>query len=148
MFKQIGSVFSFLTILPSSNSTLNGDFAVEVFIEYICSCLNIEYRLTCDPTSVVDLESKYSEKFSRHLIFHLNNHLFVDNVQCGLFVKSCCASLKAFLDTGVLNKHIKEGVLESGLLSKVLYVFFPCVFVIRDKSTVFGSCNQLGSKNA
>ena len=56
---------------------------------------------------IVDMESSTEKKFSRHLIFHLENSvLFLNNIKCGEFVKNICQCLKSFYDTVVRNEYL------------------------------------------
>lgn len=52
-------------------------------LQYVCYQLNVSFELKCDRSHVVDLDSSNEKKFSRHLIFHLSNAVFSNNIQAG-----------------------------------------------------------------
>lgn len=53
--------------------------------QYVCYQLNVNFKLRCDRSHVVDLDSSSKQKFSRHLIFHLPNAVFTNNIQAGVY---------------------------------------------------------------
>ncbi|XP_002156811.4 DNA-directed primase/polymerase protein [Hydra vulgaris] len=91
----------------------NGIEVLETFIQLVCSCLHSRFKITLGRKNVVDLDSSTENKFSRHLIFHLgDNTLFINNIECGQFVKSICLCLSDYLNTGVSNSYFSNDKFE------------------------------------
>ncbi|XP_071107851.1 DNA-directed primase/polymerase protein-like [Haliotis cracherodii] len=68
------------------NPDSNGLQMVEIFIKYVCTWLQHHYRVHCDRQDVLDLDASTEKKFSRHLVFQLQDVVFKDNVGAGHFV--------------------------------------------------------------
>ena len=51
--------------------------------QYTCYQLWMRYRLSCDRTNILDLDSSSPTKFSRHLVFHLPAAVFKNNIHAG-----------------------------------------------------------------
>eukprot|EP00111_Clytia_hemisphaerica_P011405 TCONS_00033405-protein len=88
------------------NPGLDGCAVTDLFIRYVCHCLNKEFNIHCTPKNVIDMSSSTNTKFSRHLIFIHPKLLFQNNIQCGDFVKEICFSLRSFFLTGSHNKFL------------------------------------------
>ena len=88
------------------NPNKDGIAILNIFIEYVCHCIFKEFGIICSRKDIVDLDSSTDEKFSRHLIFHLKQALFFNNINCGAFVKEICLSLKSFVQTNKSNKYL------------------------------------------
>jgi hypothetical protein len=77
---------------------------LETFIEYVCYQLSVSFKLSCGRDHVLDLDSSNEHKFSRHLIFHLPNAIFTNNIHAGNWVLYICdqlRSLKSALEGGM-----------------------------------------------
>lgn len=90
-----------------SNKEADGKAMVTSLIQYVCDKLMEVYGVKCTTDDVLNLDSSTNDKFSRHLIFNLQNAAFKDNIHAGRFThailqpvlgnrKSTCA-----LDTGM-----------------------------------------------
>lgn len=53
--------------------------------QYICEKLMELYGVKCTTDDVLNLDSSTDDKFSRHLIFNLQNAAFKDNIHVGAF---------------------------------------------------------------
>lgn len=53
--------------------------------QFICDKLMEVYGIHCSAKNVLSLDSSTGEKFSRHLIFNLQNAAFKDNIHVGMF---------------------------------------------------------------
>jgi hypothetical protein len=77
------------------------------------------FGIAISRSSVVDLDSSTSKKFSRHLLIHMrgdkSEHLFSDNIDCGVFVKNLVGRLAEEKGKGMLAK-------KSPLLDQFLFV--------------------------
>ena len=69
------------------NAEINGDDLVSILIKFVCELLQTVFSVKCDQSSVLDLDSTSTKKFSRHLIFNIPNVVFRDNAVVGQFVK-------------------------------------------------------------
>ncbi|KAM6940597.1 DNA-directed primase/polymerase protein [Xenentodon cancila] len=83
-----------------SNEGVDGKSLVALFIQFVCEKLVDVYGVDCSVKNILNLDSSTEEKFSRHLIFVLQNAVFKDNIHVGRFVH-------AILQT-ILNK-VKKG---------------------------------------
>ena len=93
-----------------------------IFVDYVFHCIQTKYDIHCTRENVVDLDSSTDLKFSRHLIFHLNQDeiLFRNNHECGEFVKEICSCLELFLENNVHNRYLPCGDVEKQVfLSRV-----------------------------
>ncbi|KAL6110743.1 primpol [Pungitius sinensis] len=75
-----------LEFCKPSNKGADGEAMVSSLIQYVCDKLMEVYGLECSAENVLNLDSSTEEKFSRHLIFNLQNAAFKDNIHMGRFV--------------------------------------------------------------
>ena len=61
-----------------------------VCVQYVCYQLSVSFKLSCGRGQVLDLDSSNDTKFSRHLIFHLPNAVFTNNIHMGRHTHSHC----------------------------------------------------------
>ena len=54
--------------------------------QYVCYQLSACFRMSCSRSQVLDLDSTTDTKFSRHLIFHLPNAVFTNNIHIGILL--------------------------------------------------------------
>ena len=52
-------------------------------MQYVCYQLSVSFKLSCGRDHALDLDSSNEHKFSRHLIFHLPNAIFTNNIHAG-----------------------------------------------------------------
>ncbi|XP_074486026.1 DNA-directed primase/polymerase protein isoform X1 [Sebastes fasciatus] len=69
-----------------SNKGADGKTMVSSLIQYVCDKLMEVYGIECSTKNVLNLDSSTEEKFSRHLIFNLQNAAFKDNIHVGRFI--------------------------------------------------------------
>ncbi|PWA29373.1 hypothetical protein CCH79_00013989, partial [Gambusia affinis] len=69
-----------------SNGGSDGNSMVSLLIKYVCDKLVEVYGIECSVKNVLNLDSSTEEKFSRHLIFMLQNAAFKDNLHVGRFI--------------------------------------------------------------
>ncbi|TKS68266.1 DNA-directed primase/polymerase protein [Collichthys lucidus] len=69
-----------------SNRGADGKTMVSSLIQYVCDKLMEVYGIKCTSKNVLNLDSSTEEKFSRHLIFNLQNAAFKDNIHVGRFI--------------------------------------------------------------
>ncbi|XP_059196932.1 DNA-directed primase/polymerase protein [Centropristis striata] len=69
-----------------SNKGADGKTMVSSLIQYVCDKLLDIYGIECSARHVLNLDSSTEEKFSRHLIFNLQNAAFKDNIHVGRFI--------------------------------------------------------------
>uniref|UniRef100_A0A7N5ZSA1 DNA-directed primase/polymerase protein n=1 Tax=Anabas testudineus TaxID=64144 RepID=A0A7N5ZSA1_ANATE len=69
-----------------SNKGADGKTMVSSLIQYVCDKLMDVYGIECSAKNVLNLDSSTEEKFSRHLIFSLQNAAFKDNIHVGRFI--------------------------------------------------------------
>ncbi|XP_014889295.1 DNA-directed primase/polymerase protein isoform X2 [Poecilia latipinna] len=69
-----------------SNKGSDGKSMVSLLIQYVCDKLVEVYGVECSVKNVLNLDSSTEEKFSRHLIFMLQNAAFKDNIHVGRFI--------------------------------------------------------------
>ncbi|XP_022064200.2 DNA-directed primase/polymerase protein [Acanthochromis polyacanthus] len=69
-----------------SNKGSDGKNMVSLFIQYVCDKLLEVYGIECSAKNVLNLDSSTDDKFSRHLIFSLQNAAFKDNIHVGRFI--------------------------------------------------------------
>ncbi|KAA8594754.1 hypothetical protein FQN60_011889 [Etheostoma spectabile] len=67
-----------------SNKGTDGKAMVSLLIQYVCDKLMEVYGIECSTKNVLNLDSSTEEKFSRHLIFNLQNAAFKDNIHMGI----------------------------------------------------------------
>ncbi|KAF3687721.1 DNA-directed primase/polymerase protein [Channa argus] len=71
-----------------SNKGADGKAMVASLIEYVCYKLMAVYGIESSAKNVLNLDSSTEEKFSRHLIFNLQNAAFKDNIHVGVYTKN------------------------------------------------------------
>ncbi|XP_041641649.1 DNA-directed primase/polymerase protein [Cheilinus undulatus] len=69
-----------------SNKGADGKAMVSSLIQFVCDKLMEIYGIECTPKNILNLDSSTEEKFSRHLIFNLQNAAFKDNIHVGRFI--------------------------------------------------------------
>ncbi|XP_038160675.1 DNA-directed primase/polymerase protein [Cyprinodon tularosa] len=69
-----------------SNQGCDGTSMVSLLIQYVCEKLMEVYGIECSVKNVLNLDSSTDNKFSRHLIFMLQNAAFKDNLHVGRFI--------------------------------------------------------------
>ncbi|XP_068445089.1 DNA-directed primase/polymerase protein [Clinocottus analis] len=69
-----------------SNNGADGTTMVSLLIQYVCDKLMEVYGIECSARNILNLDSSTEEKFSRHLIFNLQNAAFKDNIHMGRFI--------------------------------------------------------------
>uniref|UniRef100_A0A8C9S8I1 DNA-directed primase/polymerase protein n=1 Tax=Scleropages formosus TaxID=113540 RepID=A0A8C9S8I1_SCLFO len=78
-------------------------------IQFVCWKLDDTYGVKCSCEHVLNLDSSTNEKFSRHLIFHVPNAVFKDNLHAGRFVhkilQPALDSLRRSRLVGTLSRH-------------------------------------------
>ncbi|XP_076004101.1 DNA-directed primase/polymerase protein [Genypterus blacodes] len=90
----------------SSNTGADGRAMVSFLIQYVCEKLMEVYGIECSAKDVLNLDSSTDEKFSRHLIFNLQNAAFKDNMHVGKFIHGILQEVlsspehRRYLDTG------------------------------------------------
>ncbi|KAM9315142.1 DNA-directed primase/polymerase protein isoform 1-T1 [Pholidichthys leucotaenia] len=90
-----------------SNKGSDGKTMVALLIQYVCDKLLEVYDVKCSAKNVLNLDSSTEEKFSRHLIFSLQNAAFKDNIHVGRFVH---AILQPVLTKGRSGSCLDDGV--------------------------------------
>ncbi|XP_041838937.1 DNA-directed primase/polymerase protein [Melanotaenia boesemani] len=89
-----------------SNKGLDGKSMVSMLIQYVCDKLMEVYGIECSAKNVLNLDSSTEEKFSRHLIFILQNAAFKDNIHVGRFIH---AILQPILNKAKSGSHLDKG---------------------------------------
>lgn len=69
-----------------SNKGADGKTMVSSLIKFVCDKLMEVYGIECSANRVLNLDSSTKDKFSRHLIFNLQNAAFKDNLHVGRFI--------------------------------------------------------------
>ncbi|XP_073329940.1 DNA-directed primase/polymerase protein isoform X2 [Pagrus major] len=69
-----------------SNKDADGKAMVSSLIQYVCDKLMEVYGIKCSSNNILNLDSSTEVKFSRHLIFNLQNAAFKDNIHVGRFI--------------------------------------------------------------
>ncbi|XP_048381775.2 DNA-directed primase/polymerase protein isoform X1 [Stegostoma tigrinum] len=77
-----------LEFIKQANSECDGKQIVSKLIQYVCQKLEEIYKVNCSVKDVLNLDSSTHQKFSRHLIFHLSNAAFKNNVHVGNFIRT------------------------------------------------------------
>ncbi|XP_070842083.1 DNA-directed primase/polymerase protein [Chaetodon trifascialis] len=89
-----------------SNQGADGKAMVSSLIQYVCDKLMEIYGITCTTNNVLNLDSSTEEKFSRHLIFNLQNAAFKDNIHVGRFIHEI---LQPVLNTAAGGSRLDVG---------------------------------------
>ncbi|KAM4750895.1 DNA-directed primase/polymerase protein [Anableps anableps] len=83
-----------------SNKGSDGKSMVSLLIQYVCDKLMEVYGIECSVKNVLNLDSSTAEKFSRHLIFMLQNAAFKDNIHVGRFIHAILQPIISKLRSG------------------------------------------------
>ena len=89
---------------------------LDLWIQFVCDYLLYKLNMKTDRSNVVILDSSTNKKFSYHLIWHIENSVFLNNLHVGYFVKDMCLKLKLFLNNSLLNEP------EAAWINKLKYV--------------------------
>ncbi|XP_078534139.1 DNA-directed primase/polymerase protein [Lissotriton helveticus] len=87
-----------LEFYKPANPEADGKKMVEQVITYISRKLEEFYGIKCSAKDVLNLDSSTENKFSRHLIFLLQNAAFKDNIHAGNFVKTILNPARLLLE--------------------------------------------------
>ncbi|XP_051875640.1 DNA-directed primase/polymerase protein isoform X1 [Pristis pectinata] len=77
-----------LEFIKQTNPKHDGKQMVAKLIQYVCQKLGELYNIPCSVKDVLNLDSSTHEKFSRHLVFHLPNVAFRNNIHVGNFIRT------------------------------------------------------------
>ena len=89
-------------------------------IRFVCASIYHVFQIMCTNQDIFQLTSTTPQKFSAHLIFHIPNAMFQNNLQAGLFVRNVLDNIKTN------NCNLTDEVLEQfGIKKKEL----RCLFV-------------------
>ncbi|XP_071359369.1 DNA-directed primase/polymerase protein isoform X2 [Trachinotus anak] len=83
-----------------SNKGVDGKTMVSSLIQYVCDKLMEVYGIECATKNVLSLDSSTEEKFSRHLIFNLQNAVFKDNIHVGRFIHAVLKPVLSKTESG------------------------------------------------
>ncbi|XP_074519324.1 DNA-directed primase/polymerase protein [Halichoeres trimaculatus] len=103
-----------LEFYKPSNQGADGIAMVSSLIQYVCDKLMEVYGIKCSVKDVLNLDSSTEDKFSRHLIFNLQDAAFKDNIHVGKFIHAILQPIpstpknSSFLDAG-MNSGAKSG---------------------------------------
>ncbi|XP_050392006.1 DNA-directed primase/polymerase protein [Patella vulgata] len=104
-----------LEYLIEFNPSHNGDETVEIFIKYICYWLKRMYNIECNRCNVLDLDASTDRKFSRHLIFQLNDVAFRNNIEAGYFVSFIMKRLQEVVKPCETGRNISDSGIDLSL---------------------------------
>jgi len=71
-----------------ANSEEDQEKLIKLIIDIVSKEILLKYNIKTSVEDVVDLDSSNKKKFSRHLIWHIPNACFQNNIQVGIFVKN------------------------------------------------------------
>ncbi|XP_078252804.1 DNA-directed primase/polymerase protein isoform X2 [Rhinoraja longicauda] len=77
-----------LEFIKQTNPECDGKQMVAKLIQYVCQKLGELHHVHCSVKDVLNLDSSTHEKFSRHLVFHLPNVVFRNNIHVGNFIRT------------------------------------------------------------
>ncbi|XP_067885493.1 DNA-directed primase/polymerase protein isoform X2 [Heterodontus francisci] len=77
-----------LEFIKQTNPECDGKQMVAKLIQYVCRKLGEMYNINCSVKDILNLDSSTHQKFSRHLVFHLPNAVFKNNVHVGNFIRT------------------------------------------------------------
>ncbi|XP_072113832.1 DNA-directed primase/polymerase protein isoform X3 [Mobula birostris] len=77
-----------LEFSKQTNPERDGKQMVTKLIQYVCQKLGEMYNIPCSVKDVLNLDSSTHEKFSRHLVFHLPNVAFRNNIHVGNLIRT------------------------------------------------------------
>lgn len=66
------------------------------------------FNISCSLEHILDLDSTTIDKFSRHLIYHLEGSAFRNNIVVGHFVRYICDRLRALKDLDMPTTEYKD----------------------------------------
>lgn len=89
-----------LEFVKQTNPERDGKQMVAILIQYVCQKLGELYRVQCSVRHVLNLDSSTHEKFSRHLVFHLPNVAFRNNIHVGNFIRTIMQPVTEILEKG------------------------------------------------
>ncbi|GCC26963.1 DNA-directed primase/polymerase protein isoform X1 [Chiloscyllium punctatum] len=130
-----------LEFIKQANPECDGKQMVSKLIQYLCQKLEEIHKINCSVKDVLNLDSSTHQKFSRHLIFHLPNAVFKNNVHVGNFIRTILQPVIRHLEKRCGKTDQDDG--GSALLST--YTFIPVTQVSRKNSSV-SSCENPPSK--
>ncbi|KAM7394327.1 hypothetical protein PAMP_021139 [Pampus punctatissimus] len=84
-----------------SNKEADGKNMVSLLIQYVCERLMDIYGIECSAKNILNLDSSTEEKFSRHLIFNLQNAAFKDNIHVGAFIHAILQQVLSTTKSGI-----------------------------------------------
>lgn len=115
-----------LEFARNENMNIDEDEVTLTFINVINHCLKVKFSVLCDEDCVLQLESSPNlppnpprTKMSRHLIFHVPNHVFANNSVCGHFVRSVWTCLVDFLDNLKVSPYFPHPTLSREALGQL-----------------------------
>ena len=109
---------------------------LDLWIKFVCDFLLYKLNINSDKNNVVILDSSTNKKFSYHLIWHLQNVVFLNNIHVGYFVKDLCFKLKLFINNSIdeseaawfnnlkYKEKLKQLIITTSDITKL-----PCLFV-------------------
>jgi len=86
-----------LEYLIDYNSKANGESMVSILKQFVCEELRAKHQIEVSEEDIIDLCSTSPPKFSRHLIFHILDIAFENNLQVGCFVRNLINRMKKIL---------------------------------------------------
>ncbi|XP_053440602.1 DNA-directed primase/polymerase protein isoform X2 [Nycticebus coucang] len=108
-----------------ANPGADGKRMVALLIEHVCKALQELYSINCSAEDVLNLDSSTDEKFSRHLIFQLQDVAFKDNIHVGNFVRKIFQPVRHLIaresDSGLQETtghgcpHVSEAPIKQGI---------------------------------
>uniref|UniRef100_A0A3Q3IHA7 DNA-directed primase/polymerase protein n=1 Tax=Monopterus albus TaxID=43700 RepID=A0A3Q3IHA7_MONAL len=101
-----------------SNEGADGKTMVSSLIQYVCDKLMEVYGVACATKNILNLDSSTEEKFSRHLIFNLQNAAFKDNTHVGRFIQAVLQPVLGVGMNSVVENSETRSVPESPQIKK------------------------------
>uniref|UniRef100_UPI00398E79A4 DNA-directed primase/polymerase protein isoform X4 n=1 Tax=Pristiophorus japonicus TaxID=55135 RepID=UPI00398E79A4 len=77
-----------LEFIKQTNPECDGKQMVAKLIQYVCQKLEELYNINCSEKDILNLDSSTHQKCSRHLVFHLPNAAFKNNIHVGHFIRT------------------------------------------------------------
>lgn len=81
---------------------------IAIWIRFVNDYLHKALGIACTRRHVVELDSSTTSKFSQHLIWHLPEAVFHNNIHVGYFVKQLCVELSNHLLSNTSSSWIKQ----------------------------------------
>lgn len=117
-----------LEFYKPANPEADGKKMVAQVITYISRKLEEFYGIKCSAKDVLNLDSSTENKFSRHLIFLLQNAAFKDNIHAGNFVKTILNPALLLLEHDADAQEAEKAKFEACSFHQVsCEVNVPCV---------------------